>query len=147
VAPALQSPFSNRPTRVVTVPLIPPNSLGFSASSLLVDSLNVNQYGCGGRRLSSMGALLHQSFLILCSLTVFIHHDTHRHVEPSTFTAPSQAALHSPSLKVHFPVTTTQALALIGLSMSPVGPMSSSSGTMIEELDPGVVLDSLLHMR
>src|SRR6266436_3746452 len=89
VVPALRSLSSRRPTRVVTVPLSPPNSLGFSASSLLVDSLNVNQYGCGGRHLSSMGASLHQSFQIRCSLTVFIHHDTHRHVEPSTFTAPS----------------------------------------------------------
>jgi hypothetical protein len=58
------------------MPLTPPNSLGFSASTLLVDSLNVNQYGCGGKRLSSMGASLRQYFLIRCGLTVFIHHDT-----------------------------------------------------------------------
>jgi hypothetical protein len=147
VAPALRSPFSNRPTRVVTVSLIPPNSLGFSASILLVDSLNVNRYGCGGKHLLSMGASLHQSVPIRCSLTVFIHHDLHRHVEPLTFTAPSRAALPLPSLKVHFPVTMTQALASIGLSMSSVGPMCSSLGATIEELDPAVVLDSLLHMR
>jgi len=77
----------------------------------------------------------------------FIHHDTYRHVEPSTFTAPSQAALPLPSLKAHFLVTMTQALGSIGRSVSPVGPMSSLSGTTIEELDPAVVLDSLLHMR
>ena len=62
VAPALRSPFSHRPTRVVTMPLIPPNSLGFSTSTLLVDSLNVNQYGCGGKRHTSMGASLHLFF-------------------------------------------------------------------------------------
>jgi hypothetical protein len=74
VAPALRSPFSNRPTRVVTIRPTPPNSLGSSTSSLLVDSLNVNQYGCGGKLLMSMGASLHQFFLIRCRLTVFIHH-------------------------------------------------------------------------
>jgi hypothetical protein len=79
-APALRSPFSNRPTRVVTVPLSPPKSLGFSTSSLQVGSLNVNQYGCGGMRLSSMGASRRQSFLIWCGLTVFIHPS--RHVPP-----------------------------------------------------------------
>jgi hypothetical protein len=52
-------------------------TLGSSTSSLLVDSLNVNQYGCGGgKRLSSMGASLHQYFLIWCGLKIFIHHDT-----------------------------------------------------------------------
>ena len=145
--PALRSPFSNRLTRVVTIPLTPPNSLGFSTCSLLVDSLNVNQYGCGGKLLMSMGASLHQSFLIRCRLTVFIHHDTHRHVELSIFTAPSQAGLPSPSLKVHFLQILTQALASIGLSISPVGPMSSSSQVTIEELDLVVVLETLLHMR
>jgi hypothetical protein len=127
--------------------LTPPNSLGFSTSTLLVGSLNVNQYGCGGKRLSSMGASLRQSVLIRCRLTVFIHHDMYRHVEPSTFTAPSQAALPSPSLKVHFLLPMTQALASIGLSISPVGPMSSSSGATIEESDPVVVLETLLHIQ
>ena len=147
MAPALRSLFSNRPTQVVTMSLGRPNLIGFSASSLLVDSLNVNQYGCGGRQLMSMGASPHQPFLIRCCLTVFIHHDTHRHVELSTFMALSRAVLPSPSLKVHFLLTMTLALASIGLSTSPVGPTSSSSGETIEELDPAVVLDSLLHMR
>ena len=40
-----------------------------------------------------------------------------------------------------------QALASIGLLMSPVGPMSSSLGVTIEELALEVVLDSLLHMQ
>jgi hypothetical protein len=35
----------------------------------------VNQRGCGGKRLWSMGASLHRSFVIRCGLTVFIHHD------------------------------------------------------------------------
>jgi hypothetical protein len=77
----------------------------------------------------------------------FHHHDMHRHVEPSTFTAPSPAALPSPSLKVQFLLTMTLALALIGLSISLVGPTSFSSGKTIEESDPAVVLDSLFHMR
>ena len=42
VVPALRSPFPNRPTRVVTVSLVPAKSLGFSTSILLVDSLNVS---------------------------------------------------------------------------------------------------------
>jgi len=65
VVPVLRSPFSDRPTRVVTVPLSPSISLGFSTSSLLVDSLNVNQCGCGGGRLWSMGASLHILFLFV----------------------------------------------------------------------------------
>jgi hypothetical protein len=72
-------PFANRPTRVVTVPLRPPMSLGGSTSSLRVDSLSVNQYGCGGMRLSSTGASLHQSFLTRCGPDNF--HPS-RHVPP-----------------------------------------------------------------
>jgi hypothetical protein len=63
VVPALRSPSSDRPTRVVTVPLSPGIPLGFSTLTLLVDSLNVNQYGIGGKGLVSMGASLHRSFL------------------------------------------------------------------------------------
>lgn len=69
VALALQSPFFNHPTRVVTVPLTPFITLGISP---LLNSLNVNQYGCGGMRLWSMGASLHRSFIIRCGLTGFI---------------------------------------------------------------------------
>jgi hypothetical protein len=75
---ALRSPFSNRPTRVVTVPLSP-LSLGISSSSLQVDPLNVIQHGCGGIRLSSMGASLHQSFPNRCGPDSF---PPSRHVSP-----------------------------------------------------------------
>ena len=78
VAQAILSPFSNHQTRVVTVPLTPARTLGGSISTLKVDSHNVIQYGCGGTRLSSMGVFLHQSFVIRCGLTAFIH-DTYRH--------------------------------------------------------------------
>ena len=147
VVPAPRSPFSHRPTRVVTVSPSPSISPGFSTASLLVDSRNVKQSGCGGMRLWSMGASLHQPYLIRCILTGFIHYDTCRHADPSTFTAPSRAALPSPSLQVHFPVTMSQAQASIGQSISPVGPMSSSSGTTIVELDPAVSPHSLSDTR
>jgi hypothetical protein len=39
----------------------------------------VNQYGCGGIRLRSMGASLHQTLLIRCGLIVFIQS---RHIPP-----------------------------------------------------------------
>ncbi len=88
VAPALLSPFSHRPIRAVTIPLSPGKSLGFFTPRLL-DSLNVNRYGCIGIHLPSMGASLHQSFAIRCFLIVFVYHDMYCPVEPSTFTAPS----------------------------------------------------------
>src|SRR6267154_3236080 len=146
VAPPHRPQFSNHPTQVVTIPLTPPMSLGNSSSSLLVDSFNVNQYGCGGMRLRSMGASLHRSFLIRGGLIVFIPRDTYRHVEPSTFTAPSQEALPSPSLQVRFLLTMSQELASIGLSISIVGPISSSSRTTIQELELAVMLITLLHL-
>jgi hypothetical protein len=59
VAPALRSPFSDRPTRVVTIPLSPFKTFGITTSGLLVDPLNVNHYGCGGKRLTSAGTSLH----------------------------------------------------------------------------------------
>ena len=147
VVPAPRSPFSHRPTRVVTMPLSPRKSLGISTSILLADSLNANRFGCGGNRLMSMGSSLHQSIIIRRALTVFVHDGMHRHAERLAFTAPSLAALPSPSLKVRFPAPTLQALASVGQPTSPVGPMSSSSGVMIGESDPAVVLHSLFHMR
>jgi hypothetical protein len=137
--------------RVVTIPLNPPIPLGISTLTLLVDSLNVNQYGIGGKRLMSMGASLNRSFLIRCGLTVIILSGPSRHVpslEPSPFTAPSQAALPSPSLMVHFLLTLTPVvLASIGPSMWPLGPLSSSSRTTLEELGPVVKANSLLDFQ
>ena len=147
VVPARRSPFSHRPTQVVTMPLSLRKSLGISTSILLADSLNANRFACGGNRLMSMGASLHQSIIIRRALTVFVHDGMHRHVERLTFMAPSQVELPSPSLRVHFLLPTTLALASVGLLTSPVGPMSSSSGVMIGESDPVVVLNSLFHMR
>jgi hypothetical protein len=71
VAPALRSPFSNHPTRVVTMPLRPRKSTGSSASILLADSLNANRLGCGGNSNLSMGTSLHQSSVIRRALTSF----------------------------------------------------------------------------
>ena len=73
VAPAPRSPFSHRPTQVVTMPLSPRKSLGISTSILLAESLNVNRFVCGGNSLMSMGAPLHQSFVIRRPNSFFHH--------------------------------------------------------------------------
>jgi hypothetical protein len=74
VVPAFRSPFSNRPTRVVSMPLSKMRSLGFSSTTLLVDSLNVKRVSCGGNLIVSLGAPINQSFVILRALTAFVHH-------------------------------------------------------------------------
>ena len=71
----------------------------------------------------------------------------HRLVDQSLFTALSQVALLSLSLRVPFPQITALVLVSAGLSILLVEPICYSSGTMAGELDPVVVLHSLSHTQ
>ena len=145
VVPAFRSPFSHRPTQVVTIPLRRCIPLLISTSTLLMDSLNVRRVSCGGD-LMSLGASIYQSFVILRALTGFVHHmycgAVHR-----IFTASYQVALSSPSTRVRFLATMSLALPSIGPSTWYLGPLFLWSGVMIEGLDLAVMLNSLFHLR
>lgn len=147
MVPALRLLFCNHPTRVATMLLTAPKSPGCSTSIPRVDSLNVNQHACGGNRLSLMGASSVCLAVVPClaSPNSFFRNGIHCYAARSIFTASSQVARPSPSLRVQLPLTMSPALASIGLSTSLVGPMSFSLEVMVEELDPAVVLRLPLH--